>query len=73
MKHVPHRLVAALRSLADLYSENVEKEDKVCFPAARGYFTEAEDQALLHEFWEFDRKMIHEKYILVVEALENQP
>lgn len=30
-----------------------------------------EDQAMLAEFREFDRKMIHEKYRAVVEELEN--
>jgi hypothetical protein len=35
-------------------------------------FSEREDQTMLDEFWEFDRKMIHEKYISVVEAFENQ-
>ena len=34
--------------------------------------TDKEDQAMLAEFWEFDRKMIHEKYKLVVNALEEQ-
>jgi len=33
---------------------------------------EQEDQAMLNEFWEFDRKMIHEKYISAVEAFKNQ-
>jgi hypothetical protein len=42
----------------------------VFFPAARAYFTEEEDQAMLAEFWEFDRKMIHEKYTALVAALE---
>jgi hypothetical protein len=31
-----------------------------------------EDQALLAEFWEFDRKMIHEKYKAVIEGLEKR-
>ncbi|PKN45264.1 MAG: cation-binding protein, partial [Deltaproteobacteria bacterium HGW-Deltaproteobacteria-16] len=41
----------------------------VFFPASRAYFSEAEDQAMLDEFWAFDRKMIHEKYKAVVEKL----
>jgi hypothetical protein len=32
--------------------------------------TDEEDQAMLEEFWEFDQKMIHEKYKSVVERLE---
>jgi hypothetical protein len=33
--------------------------------------SDEEDDAMLQEFWEFDRKMIHEKYMSVVEALES--
>jgi hemerythrin-like domain-containing protein len=59
-----------LRTLVEFYPKHIEKEDKVFFPASRAYFTEEEDQAMLAEFWEFDRKMIHDKYRLVVEELE---
>jgi hemerythrin-like domain-containing protein len=61
-----------LRTLVDFYPGHIEKEDKVFFPAARAYFTEAEEQAMLAEFREFDRQMIHEKYKLVVEGLEER-
>jgi hemerythrin-like domain-containing protein len=59
-----------LQTLVDFYPKHIEKEDKVFFPASRAYFTDDEDQAMLAEFWEFDRKMIHEKYKAVVEGLE---
>ena len=59
-----------LQTLAEFYPKHIEKEDKVFFPASRAYFTDEEDQAMLTEFWEFDRKMIHEKYKSVVEGLE---
>jgi hemerythrin-like domain-containing protein len=59
-----------LRTLVEFYPKHIEKEDKAFFPAARGYFTEDEDQAMLSEFWEFDRQMIHEKYKAMVEGLE---
>lgn len=63
-------IASNLSSLAAFYPKHIEKEDKVFFPAARRYFSEAQDQAMLNEFWEFDRKMIHEKYVSVVEAYE---
>jgi len=63
-------IASNLSSLADFYPKHIEKEDKVFFPAARRYFSEQEDQAMLDEFREFDRKMIHEKYTSVVEAFE---
>ena len=59
-----------LRTIAEFYPEHIEKEDKVFFPASMAYFTDEEDQSMLAEFWEFDRKMIHEKYTSVVEGLE---
>jgi len=61
-----------LRTLVEFYPKHIEKEDKVFFPASRAYFTDEEDQAMLAEFWEFDQKMIHEKYNSVVEELETQ-
>ena len=61
-----------LRTLVEFYPKHIEKEDKVFFPASRAYFTDEEDQAMLAEFWEFDQKMIHEKYTSVVEELETQ-
>ena len=59
-----------LQVLVEFYPKHIEKEDKVFFPASRAYFTDEEDKAMLAEFWEFDRKMIHEKYKAVVEGLE---
>lgn len=61
-----------LRTLCDFYPRHIEKEDELFFPAARAYFSEEEDQTLLARFWAFDRTMIHEKYTLVVEALEKR-
>ena len=58
-----------LKTLVEFYPKHIEKEDKVFFPASRSYFSEQEDQAMLDEFWEFDRKMIHDKYKTVVETL----
>jgi len=63
-------IAAKLETLADFYPRHIAKEDKVFFPAARAYFTEGDDEAMLAKFWEFDRQMIHEKYQAVVGALE---
>lgn len=62
-------IAECLAILADFYPRHIAKEDKVFFPAAQGYFSEGEDQALLAEFYEFDRKMIHEKYRALVQGL----
>jgi hemerythrin-like domain-containing protein len=65
-------IVSNLRLLADFYPKHIKKEDKIFFPSARSYFSEQEDQAMLNEFWEFDRKMIHEKYISLVQSFESK-
>jgi hemerythrin-like domain-containing protein len=59
-----------LETLVNFYPRHIDKEDKVFFPAALAYYTDEEDQTMLAEFWEFDRKMIHEKYREVVATLE---
>jgi hemerythrin-like domain-containing protein len=59
-----------LKKLVDFYPGHIAKEDKVFFPAVMAYFTESEQQSMLEEFREFDRKMIHSKYKSVVEYLE---
>jgi len=63
-------IVSCLHTLLDFYPRHIEKEDKIFFPAARAYFSEAEDQAMLAEFQDFDRKIIHEKYKSVVDNLK---
>ena len=62
-------VTAGLKTLVDLYPKHINKEDKTFFPAAQAYFSKEEDQALIAEFWEFDRKMIHEKYLAMVKGL----
>lgn len=65
-------IIENLQTLIAFYPKHIKKEDKVFFPSSRAYFTDQEDQAMLAEFFEFDRKMIHEKYSSVVEGFENQ-
>jgi hemerythrin-like domain-containing protein len=65
-------IVTNLQTLTEFYPRHIEKEDKVFFPSSRNYFSDEEDQAMLAAFWEFDRKMIHEKYELLVDGFEEQ-
>jgi hemerythrin-like domain-containing protein len=64
------RIVDGFGALAVFYPEHIRKEDTLFFPASAKYLSEAEQEAMLHAFWESDRKMIHEKYASVVEQLE---
>jgi len=63
-------VVACLSELAEFYPRHIEKEDKHFFFPCMEYFSKEEQDAMLKEFWEFDRNMIHEKYRKVVERLE---
>lgn len=65
-------ILEKLNSLAEFYPKHIEKEDKIFFPESEKYFTEEELQVMLREFFDFDRTMIHKKYKLVVEDLENR-
>jgi len=64
------KVTACLKTLVDFYPKHIKKEDQAFFPASRMYFSDEEDQTMLAEFWEFDRKMIHEKYKAVVKEFE---
>jgi len=60
-------IVALARQLGTFYPKHIEKEDKHFFYPCQEYFSKEEQAKMLAEFWEFDRKMIHEKYNRVFE------
>jgi hemerythrin-like domain-containing protein len=62
-------IASRLQTLVTFYPEHIEKEDKAFFPAATQHLSHEEQQTILEAYWEFDRKMIHEKYRMVVESL----
>lgn len=58
-----------LRALVAFYPKHIEKEDKHFFIPVMGYFSQDEKDAMLKEGYDFDQKLIHEKYEkTVVEA-----
>jgi hemerythrin-like domain-containing protein len=61
------RIIDLARQLGSFYPKHIEKEDKHFFYPCQEYFNKDEQEKMLAEFWEFDRKMIHEKYNKVVE------
>jgi hemerythrin-like domain-containing protein len=56
--------------LLGFYPRHIEKEDKHFFIPCMAYFSEAEQTDLLAQMQEFDRRLIHEKYLGVVERIE---
>ncbi len=63
-------IVKLMAELADFYPKHIEKEDKHFFLPCMNYFSKEEQAAMLNEFWEFDRKLVHEKYRVIVEEIE---
>ena len=55
-------IIDLARQLGSFYPKHIEKEDKHFFYPCQEYFDKEEQTKMLAEFWEFDRKMIHEKY-----------
>ncbi|KQC08561.1 MAG: hypothetical protein APR62_04545 [Smithella sp. SDB] len=55
-------IIDLARQLGNFYPKHIEKEDKHFFYPCQEYFDKEEQVRMLAEFWEFDRKMIHEKY-----------
>jgi len=66
----PAEVLLCLQNIVDLYPKHIEKEDKHFFFPILDYFTKREQDAMLKEFWEFDKNMIHEKYKKLVEEYE---
>jgi hemerythrin-like domain-containing protein len=63
-------IIHAVERLVEFYPVHIEKEDKHFFIPAMDYLSRDEQQKMLDEFREFDRKMIHEKYRAMVEQRE---
>ncbi len=61
-----------LKELAAFYPQHIIKEDKHFFFPCLDYFSSEEQDRMLHEFYEFDRQMIHEKYSRLVEGFLGQ-
>ena len=60
-------IIGLARELGNFYPKHIEKEDKHFFYPCQDYFSKDEQENMLAEFWEFDRKMIHEKYNKIFE------
>ena len=65
-------IVACVKELVNFYPAHIEKEDKHFFYPSLEYLSKQEQDDMLQEFWEFDRKLIHEKYEKLVEGFEKE-
>lgn len=63
-------IVDRISTLVDFYPVHIRKEDKEFFFPILEYLSKEEQDAMLAEFYEFDRRMIHDKYRSLVESFE---
>ena len=61
---------SCLEELVSFYPMHIEKEDKHFFYPCLDYLSRQEQDIMLEDMWEFDRKLIHEKYENVIKGLE---
>lgn len=59
----------AMQQLIDFYPKHIEKEDKHFFPDTERHYTKEELDEMIQSFYNFDMRLIHEKYQHVVEGL----
>jgi len=59
-----------MKALVEFYPKHIEKEDRHFFIPCMEYFSQQEKDSMLKEGWEFDRKLIHEKYQNIVSNAE---
>ena len=65
-------IVENIDILVKFYPVHIGKEDKQFFIPVMAYFSSEEKEAMLKEFWEFDRHLIHEKYGKITNELEKK-
>ena len=63
-------LVGLLQKLAAFYPQHIEKEDKRFFFPIMEFFSDQEMDQMLADFYEFDRKLIHDFFRQKVEGYE---
>jgi hemerythrin-like domain-containing protein len=63
-------IITCLKELVKFYPSHIAKEDRHFFLPCMNYFTREEKDAILQEFWAFDKNLIHEKYKKMVEGHE---
>ncbi len=68
-KNIILEIAKLMQALAEFYPKHIEKEDKHFFLPCMNYFTSQEQEAMLKEFWEFDKQLIHEKYKAMVQEM----
>jgi hemerythrin-like domain-containing protein len=66
----PGDFYRSVKKITGLYPAHIEKEDKHFFLPSMEYFSQEQQNRILDEFRDFDRKQIHKKYKFLVADLE---
>jgi rubredoxin/hemerythrin-like domain-containing protein len=69
---VLNEIKSLLEEIVTIYPKHIEKEDKHFFYPSMDYFSKNEKDVMLDDFLNFDRKMIHEKYEVIVAEKEEK-
>jgi len=67
-----NQILSILDKLTAMYPKHIITEDQHFFIPCMEYFSAPEKDTMLEKMWEFDRRMIHERYEGVVSAIENR-
>lgn len=63
-------IVAAAEELVAFYPAHIEKEERHFFGPAIGYLSDQEKAEMLVDFEEFEKNLLHAKYLEMVEEME---
>ena len=63
-------IVQTMKALTILYPEHIDKEEERFFYPCMEYFSKQEQDDMLQAFYDFDQKMIHEKYQKLMDEVE---
>lgn len=63
---------AIMKDLSELYPEHIRIEDREFFLPVMDYLTQGEQDNMLNAFYDFDKKVIHDRYKAVVKGLEEK-
>lgn len=71
-KNEVDEIIELMENLVEFYPKHILKEDRDFFKASMEYFTQEEQDGMLDEEYEFDRKFIHDVYEKVVKDLKTR-
>lgn len=63
-------IITVFNSLATLYPKHIQKEEQIFFPHTEKYFSDDEYAAMIKDFDDFDKTIVHKKYKSLVEQLK---